>query len=141
MSFLALATLLTASAAAEILDAAHRFLPDVRWQSSSVVSADCTCQGNQEVALLGTTAEEIVVAVFLGGTSSEPEVLRYSAKARNAATAKLSIESGGQDLDAPSLPAGMQSQKCQGLRMDDGEVDAAHIYWNPKTRKFADWVR
>lgn len=144
MSLLALAALLTASVAAQFVDAAHRFLPDVRWRSSSVVSADFTCQGHREVAVLGVTADSIVVAVFLNGPSNEPKVLRYSAKARNSATVDLSVEGvegGGQDPDAPPLPEGIRSGKCQGLRLDDGEIDAAHIYWNPDTGEFSDWVR
>jgi hypothetical protein len=52
-----------------------------------------------------------------------------------------SVERDSQDLDAPSLPEGLLSGKCQGLRLDNGQIDAAHIYWNPGMRKFSDWVR
>lgn len=137
MSLLAVAVLLTASQSAEFISAAHRFVPGVQWQANSLVSSDFTCRGHQEVALLGTTANEIVVAVFLDGATKEPRVLRYSAKARNAATATLGIEPpGDNDPDAPK-----GSGACHGLRLDDGEIDAAHIYWNAAAREFADWVR
>jgi hypothetical protein len=136
MSLLAVAALLTAYQSAEFISAAHRFMPDVQWRSDSLVSADFTCQGHQEVALLGTTANEIVVAVFLDGVTNEPTVLRYSAKTRKAATATLAVEPPGDDPDAPK-----GSGDCHGLRLDDGEIDAAHIYWNAAARRFADWVR
>jgi len=54
---------------------------------------------------------------------------------------ELSVEGGGQDLDASSLPERSLSGKCRGLRLDDGQIDAAHIYWNPEIREFAAWVR
>lgn len=85
------------------------------------------------MALLGTTTDEIVITVFLDGTSNEPKVLRYSAKTRNAAAAKLIVEPPGQDPDGPPL-----SGKCHGLRLDDGEIDAAHIYWDAAARQFDD---
>jgi len=136
MSLLAGAALLTVSQSAAFFTAAHRFFPDVRWREDSVVSADFTCRGHEEVALLGTTAEEIVVAVFLDGSTKEPKVLHYSAKGRNAATATLSVEPPGEDADAPS-----GSGACYGLRIDDGEIDAAHIYWNAAANEFSDWIR
>jgi hypothetical protein len=45
-----------------------------------------------EQAILGTNSSEIVIAVFLNGTTQRPEVLNYSAKARDAATAELKVE-------------------------------------------------
>ena len=136
MSSLAVAALLTVSQSAAFITAAHRFVPDVRWRANSVVSADFTCRGHEDVALLGTTAEEIVIAVFLDGSTKEPKVFHYSAKVRNAATATLNVEPPGEDADAPS-----GSGACYGLRLDDGEIDAAHIYWNAAANEFGDWVR
>lgn len=136
MSFLVVTALLAASQLLPFVDAAHRLLPDVQWKADSLVSADFTCSSNQEVALLGTTGAEIVVAIFLDGTASQPKVLRYSAKTRNAATVTLSVETPGDDPDAPSA-----SRHCSGLRLDDGEVDGAHIYWDAASRAFTDWVR
>ena len=91
---------------------------------------------HEEVALLGATAKEIVVAVFLGWNNKGTEILRYSTMVRNAATATLSIEPPGEDGDAPP-----GAGACHGLRLDDGEIDAAHIYWNAAAHVFADWVR
>jgi len=136
MSFLAVAALLTASQSHDFVNTAHRLLPDVQWRPDTVVSADFTCSKNQEVALLGTTGAEIVVAIFLDGSASQPKILRYSSKIRNAATARLSVEPPGEDPDAPSA-----SGRCSGLRLDDGEVDGAHIYWDAASRAFTDWVR
>ena len=136
MSFIVVAALLTAQFT-DFLHAAHRFLPEVRWKPHSMLTGDFACRTHQDVALLGTTDEEIVVAIFLDGAAREPRVLRYSAEARNAATATLSIQPPG--VDDPDAPPG--SGRCTGLTLDDGEIDGAHIYWDSAAQDFNDWVR
>jgi hypothetical protein len=127
-----------------IATAAAKYLPSVQWRQKSVISADFSCQGRQQQAILGTTSSEIVIAVFLNGTSQRPEVLRYSAKVRQASTAELKIED--QDYDPKEdpgydLPGFKRSRTCKGLNLSDGEIDSAHIYWNHNDRRFGDWVR
>jgi len=56
------------------------------------VTADSSCRGKVEKAVLGVGKSDIVIAVFLNGLNRRPEILRYSAKARNAATAVLAVE-------------------------------------------------
>jgi hypothetical protein len=58
--------------------AAARYVPGVSWRAKSVVTADFTCRGRMQTAILGVSPSEIVVAVFLNGTNSRPEVLPYS---------------------------------------------------------------
>jgi hypothetical protein len=83
-----------------------------------------------------------VIAVFLNGLKRLPEILRYSSKARNAATAVLAVED--LDYDPPQalgydLPGFQQSKTCKGLNLSDGETDSAHIYWNHKALRFGEW--
>jgi len=98
-------------------------------------------------AILGTSQSEIVIAVFLNGTTSRPEVLRYSAKVRDPASAELKIEDAYSHLkeiadELGAVPPGMQpSETCKGLNLSDGRIDSAHIYWNHDARRFDDWVR
>ena len=129
---------------AAIPAAASKFVPGTAWQPKSVVEADFTCRGRKEQAILGVTAEEIVIAVFIGGTTQPPEVLRYSAKVRDPRLAKLTIE--GLDWDPKEdegieLPGFERSRTCKGLNLSDAEIDSAHIYWNHAGKKFSDWVR
>ena len=124
--------------------AATKYIAGVAWQRPSVVSGNFSCHGRKEQAILGVSASEIVVAVFVNGLGSRPDLLRYSGNARNPKTAELKIE----DLDydpkeeiGSELDGFRRSKSCKGLNLSDGETDSAHIYWNHKSQRFADWTR
>jgi hypothetical protein len=125
--------------------AAAQFVNGVTWRKESV-AGDFSCRGKLERAILGTNKALIVVAIFLRGLDKPPEVLRYSASVRNAATAVLTVES--MDFDPKEferkvghIPSGMRPSKtCKGLNMSDGEIDSAHIYWDHDAKRFSDWV-
>jgi hypothetical protein len=124
--------------------AAAKYVSGVSWRSTSVVFGDFSCRGRVERAILGTDRTDIVVAVFLNGTKGRPEVLRYSAKIRNPASAELTTE----DLDYEpkndpgyDLPGFRRSKTCKGLNLSDGMIDSAHIYWDHKSQRFGDWTR
>lgn len=124
--------------------AAAKYVSGVTWRANSVVSADFACSGKVGSAILGTSSSEIVIAVFLRGASSPPEILRYSARVRNPATARLGIE--GLDYDPEKdpgypLPGFQRSKRCKGLNLSDGDTDSAHIYWNHIYMRFEDWGR
>lgn len=85
----------TAAGQKALFKAATRYVPGVRWRAESVVVADFTCNGRKQQAILGTNPAEIVIAVFINGTAHRPEVLRYSAEARNPVRTNLKAE----DLD------------------------------------------
>lgn len=107
------------------------------------MSGDFTCRGRKQQAILGTNAAEIVIAVFVNGISARPEVLRYSAKARNAKTAELKVEALDFDPKADigyELPGFRRSKSCKGLNLSDGLTDSAHIYWNRESNRFEDWT-
>jgi hypothetical protein len=114
-------------------------MPDVNWRVRSVVTDDFTCRGRKEGAILGVSATEIVISVFVEGLNERPEVLRYSRKARRADTAELTVESLDYDPDY-ALPGFQRSRSCKGLNLSDGETDSAHIYWNRNSRRFDDWT-
>jgi hypothetical protein len=123
---------------------AAKYVPGVRWQPKSVLTADFSCRGRREQAILGTSATDIVIAVFLNGTSERPEVLRYSSRVRDAASVQLTIEDQDYDpsLDIGSdLPGFKRSRTCKGLNLSDQHIDSAHIYWNHLMSRFEDWVR
>lgn len=128
----------------EWVDAARRFLPEVTWRGDTVVAGDFRCDGREDRALLGTTESEIVLAVFARGSRKPPEVLRYSAEVRDPLFAELVVESlerDPADAELTQRPGFRYSKTCRGLRLEDGKVDAAHIYWNHRDRKFSDWSR
>ena len=128
---------------ASVAKAATKRLPGVAWQRRSIVSGDFTCRGRKEQAILGVDASEILIAVFVNGLDSWPEVLRYSAKARNPKTAELTIEDLDYDpkeMIGSDLYGFRRSKSCKGLNLSDGDTDSAHIYWNYKTLRFEDWT-
>jgi hypothetical protein len=130
-----------------IVSAAARYVPGVSWRAKSIVTGDFSCSGRTQQAILGTSQAEIIVAVFLNGTTKRPQVLRYSAKARRASSAVLTTEDMYFELkdiqeDLGFVPQGMRPSKtCKGLNLSDGNVDSAHIYWNHELHRFADWTR
>jgi hypothetical protein len=128
---------------AAIEKAAAGYVPGVAWLTRSVVTGDFTCRRRGEQAILGTNESEIVIAVFVNGIKARPEVLRYSAKARNAKTAELTIEDldydPKQDLGY-ELPGFRRSKSCKGLNLGDGLTDSAHIYWNHVSHRFEVWT-
>jgi len=144
--FLASIPQTAAQNASSVIAAAARYVPGVDWRPKSIVTGDFSCSGRTEKAILGTTPTEIIVAVFLNGTAKRPEVLRYSAKARRASSAALTIEDLNFELkdlqaDLGFVPPGLRPSKtCKGLNLSDGETDSAHIYWNHESRRFDDWT-
>jgi hypothetical protein len=127
--------------AAGIVTAASTFAPKVSWRAASAVTADFTCDGRAQQAILGNTATEIFVAVFVHGLDQAPELLRYSTEMRNPAKVRMVVETlNYRSKDAPDLRKFHLPPTCRGLRVDDGRIPPAHIYWNPETKQFADWV-
>ena len=52
-----------------IMTAAAKFVPGVTWRTKSIVTADFSCRGRREQAILGVSAQELVIAVFLSRSS------------------------------------------------------------------------
>lgn len=129
----------------QVLAAIFKLQPNLDWQKSSVVVGDFSCRGKNELAILGTNESEIVLAIFLDGLVKAPSLLRYSAKARDPQLVVLMIENGDFDeaelkLMLENVPDGLRSSKsCKWLNLSDGKIDAVHIYWNHKAKRFNDW--
>jgi hypothetical protein len=129
-----------------VVAAVKAYYPDATWQEKSVLTGDFTCQGKQNLAILGTSEKVIVIAVFANGLGTKPEFLEYSAKVRVAKWAVLSKETrdykpGELEGEIGYLPDGFTPSKtCSGLNLTDENTDSAHIYWDAKSKHFRDWV-
>lgn len=148
-TILLLALICRRSDAAELEDvaaAAKTHYPAATWQAESVLTGDFTCEGREEFAILGTSSEFIVIAVFTHDLTVMLEILKYSAKARVAEWAVLRKES--RDFTPEEIKAGpgyvpegwTPSETCSDLNLTDNNVDSAHIYWDTTNKRFADWV-
>lgn len=127
-----------------IKNAAHRYFPMATWRERSIITADFTCSGRREWAVLGTTPSEILIAIFVNGPNEKPRILHYSRSVRNASTAVLRLEDMDYDPQEDpgyALPGFERAKTCKGLNLSDGEVDSAHIYWNHKAKRFDAWTR
>ncbi|MEO5924923.1 MAG: hypothetical protein ABIR70_13975 [Bryobacteraceae bacterium] len=129
-----------------VATAAARFQPEVTWQEKSVIHADFSCQGRREAAILGTTKETIVVAIFINGSAQKPELVTYPQDVF-APTWPLSIEIDGldynvkqraEDLGTP-LQGLQRSKTCKGIYLGNHQEDGIHIYWNRVMREFNEW--
>ena len=132
----------TARVEPSVQAAAARYVPGIRWRAKSVIAGNFSCRGRTESAILGTSESEIAVAVFLDGLNSRPQVLRYSAKVRDAASAILKTESLDFDPEETlgyAVPGFRRSKTCEGLNLSDGRTDSAHIFWNHESRQFDEW--
>ena len=134
-----------AAADADVKAAAERFVSGIAWQAPSVLAGDFSCAGQRQFAILGTSAHEIVVAVFTHGLAQAPEVLRFESEERKAGAAKIRLEETSLTLDevktlAGAEPPGYQaSASCKGVRLSDDASDAAHIYWDHVAKRFDSW--
>jgi hypothetical protein len=125
-----------------IVSAANKYVPGVTWHSESVMTGDFTCRGLKEHAILGITAQEIVVVVFINGLQNKPEILRD--KVHTPADAELAIENLDYDPKEQvgvELAGFLRSRECKGLNISDNHVDSFHVYWNHKDSRFEWWSR
>ena len=125
-----------------VVGAANKYVPGIIWHSESVISGDFTCRGRIEQAILGITAQEIMVVVFINGLQNKPEVLRD--KVHTPADAELTIEDldyDAKDQAGVELEGFLRSKVCKGLNIADNHVDSFHVYWNHKDSQFNWWPR
>ncbi len=144
-ALLFLFSLETSAKPPSVLAAAQRTMPDANWRASSAIRGDFACNGKIAHAILGVRENDIVIAIFVRGLASNPELLSYGGGTRDPETSTLSVESldfslAGFKKDVGYVPEGLRRSKtCKGIRFSDERIDAAHIYFNRKTKKFGDW--
>jgi len=125
-----------------IVSAANKYLPGITWHSESFIIGDFTCRGHNEQAILGITQQEIIVAVFIDGLDTKPEILHD--KIHFPADAQLEMEGidyDPQDEIGTALEGFDRSKVCKGLNIADGHTDSFHVYWNHKAHEFNWWSR
>ncbi len=138
--FLVLGFTAACPAQTSLIRAATGFVPGVRWKTKSVVVADFTCEGHKQQAILGIDAKDLmIVAIFLHGLNTKPEVLtltRYPNSVR--------LEADDLDYD-PRKDLGYElhgfrrSKVCMGLAVIDDETDAGHLYRDHVAHEFGSW--
>ncbi len=120
---------------------------DVRWNVSSTVFGDFTCQGRKDIAMYGISEKSgFVVMIQSAQKNTKPSYLVFSTRDRDPKNLRLIVESLDFGNDAAfkeelkySAPDLQPSKTCKGLGLGDGETDAQHIYWNRSRKRFESW--
>ncbi len=60
----ALVAFLAVANNASVVKAASNYVPGVTWQANSVVTADFSCEGRKQQAILGTAKTDTFVVIF-----------------------------------------------------------------------------
>jgi hypothetical protein len=127
--------------------AADKFAEGVAWSGATVLEADFSCTGKVQQAILGTWAQEIVVAIFTQGINQPPALVHFDASDRNIAASKIRLDDyslSAEEIAGVSgeTPVGYRpSTTCHGVRLSDDSHEAAHIYWNHTNQRFDVWVQ
>ena len=123
--------------------------PDVIWDPQSSVSADVSCDGIADTAVVGYQKHAVWLGVVFGSKSprtSKPTVLRFELgkEAQNSFCAMpVSIEVRPIDCtteDGP-LPGCRPIKGCMAFSMVDERCDSHHFYWDSIQKSLAWWRR
>lgn len=134
-------------AAETVRNAAERVGTGVAWDAKSVLEADFSCTGKVQYAILGVSANEIVVAIFNRGLDQAPERLRFDADDHDIRVAKIRRDDYTLSVAeitglSGTAPVGYKpSDKCYGVRLSDDGAQAAHIYWDHEHQRFDSWAQ
>jgi len=119
--------------------------PEVRWSWATALQADFDCDGQPDQAFLGRAGGRVYVGVVRSGHPN-PAVLDFAVSpgvqaAICAEPAVLRIESLDYDPAEAvgAIPGFRQSKTCKGLRLEGGECDSIHFFWNHNTKRLEWW--
>ena len=123
-----------------VASAAKKFLPGVTWQAQSVIAADFTCDGRVDQAILGLDPKDIVIAIFIQGLGTAPEVSRSGERRRELVKIRVeSLDYDPKEVVEDDLPGFRRSKSCKGINLYDDLVDSLHLYWNHTAKRFDGW--
>lgn len=116
---------------------ASTLAPDARW--STVLRVDLVGKRVPDYIMVGTAQSEAVVGVVLGSACDLKFVFRFKKEGSQAglcgdpAAARITLERGlasPDDPDAPLAARGGNATRRNGFRLDSGDCDAFHFYFD-----------
>jgi hypothetical protein len=117
----------------------------VAWRSP--LQLDLDGDGRVDFAALGTSPSEALVGFVLATAPAAPVIFSFKRDATSQgalcgdpASADLTVEpTAPGDDDAPASARGSANSGRSGARLDDGECDAFHFYFDGKAVRW--WRR
>lgn len=118
--------------------------PGVAWRRP--LQLDLDGDGRVDFAALGTSSSEALVAVVLATASDAPAIFRFKRDATrqgalcgDPSSADLTADFPAEDDDAPASAREFARAGRSGARLDDGECDAFHFYFDGRAIRW--WRR
>jgi hypothetical protein len=115
--------------------------PGTKWDAKSLLQGDLDLDGTPDYALAGTRNDHFVVGIVHGPVKTDSAVWTLDfpwdgeEDALCSRNAKITLE----PLEENEGPKPEHPKKGLGINLHDGECDAFHIYWNPKSKEFEYW--
>jgi hypothetical protein len=115
--------------------------PGTQWNAKSLLQADLDLDGTPDYALAGTQEDHFVVGIVHGPLKSDSQAwtLDFAWDGEEDALCSKNAKITLEPLEENEGPKPEHPKKGQGINLYDGECDAFHIYWNPKTKEFEYW--
>jgi hypothetical protein len=107
--------------------------------------ADLDCDGRPDSVALERTDSLITVRVYRA-SESNPTILEIPVGSyqggvcsRQAVVVLEDQRSGPDPEEFGDLPGFVPSETCMGFRVEDGDCDSLHVYWNRDLQQFGSW--
>lgn len=116
----------------------------IRWDASTAVVADVTCDGKPDTVILGYRKQAVSVAV-VSGTNKKPTTMTFpiaTGTQDSFCNRPTKIEVTGLDCesDQGALPGCKPEKSCHAFTVVDTECDPFNFYWN-SDKKALNWWR
>jgi hypothetical protein len=115
--------------------------PGTRWDPRSQIQGDLDLDGTPDYALAGTQDDQFVVGIVRGplAANSQAWTLAFPWDSEEDALCSKNAKITLEPLEENEGPKPEHPRKGLGINLHDGECDAFHIYWNPKSKDFEYW--
>lgn len=133
------------SAADNFVAKLARVHSEIKWDKSSLISADFNGDKITDSAVLGYKHDQVVIAISMGHMKNgKAQLLPFSIGAGiQAAICALPATLGTEPLactaDDSPLPGCKEFAGAQGLFLSGGECDSVHLYWNHRSKRMEWW--
>lgn len=129
------------------ISALHVAQPKVNWDAKTAVSADVTCDGRADTAIVGYDRNEAVWLGVVSGNSKYPVTMKFLVGKHSQdsfCSIPVQIETHPIDCEGDegeTLPGCKKVKGCSDFSLVDNSCDSFHFYWDSTRKKLAWWRR